>query len=68
MRIAISLCLLLGLSTSVFAQKNTDTVLLKTKDSLLKTVTVTSKKPAIQFLPDKTVINPEATISNAGAT
>ncbi|MBK6634478.1 MAG: hypothetical protein IPG38_09285 [Chitinophagaceae bacterium] len=26
------------------------------------------QKPAIQFLPDKTVINPEASISNAGAS
>jgi len=35
---------------------------------LLKDVTVVSKKPFIQFLPDKTVINPEANISNAGAS
>lgn len=34
----------------------------------LEDVTVVSKKPPIQFLPDKTVINPDASISNAGAT
>lgn len=35
---------------------------------LLKDVTMVSKKPFIQFLPDKTVINPDANISNAGAS
>ncbi|MEI9946618.1 MAG: outer membrane beta-barrel protein [Chitinophagaceae bacterium] len=35
---------------------------------MLTDVTVVSKKPLIQFLPDKTVINPEANITNAGAT
>ena len=35
---------------------------------VLKNVTVTSKKPPIQFLPDKTVINPEASITSGGAT
>ena len=44
------------------------TITLKVKSSLLKDVTVVSKKPAIEFLADKTVINPDATISNAGAT
>ncbi|MBK7308499.1 MAG: carboxypeptidase regulatory-like domain-containing protein [Chitinophagaceae bacterium] len=44
------------------------TVILTAKSNLLNDVTVVSKKPAIQFLPDKTVINPEAGISNAGAT
>jgi len=43
-------------------------ITLKSKSNLLNDVTVISKKPAIQFLPDKTVINPEATISNAGAS
>lgn len=43
-------------------------ITLKSKNSLLNDVTVVSKKPAIQFLADKTVVNPEATISNAGAT
>lgn len=45
-----------------------ETITLKAKSNLLKDVSVVSKKPAIQFLPDKTVINPEASISNAGAT
>ena len=45
-----------------------DTLVLKTNNRLLGDVTVISKKLAIQFLPDKTVINPEASISNAGAT
>lgn len=44
------------------------TIVLRSKSALLKNVTVVSKKPPIQFLPDKTVINPEATISNAGTT
>jgi hypothetical protein len=43
-------------------------ITLISKSNLLNDVTVVSKKPAIQFLPDKTVINPEATISNAGAS
>ena len=43
-------------------------ITLRSRSSLLNEVTVVSKKPAIQFLPDKTVINPEATISNAGAS
>jgi iron complex outermembrane receptor protein len=44
------------------------TITLISKNSLLNEVTVVSNKQAIQFLPDKTVINPEATISNAGAS
>jgi hypothetical protein len=43
-------------------------ITLKPKGGLLRDVTVVSKKPFIQFLPDKTVINPEANITNAGAT
>lgn len=43
-------------------------ITLKPKNNTLQDVTVVSKKPAIQFLPDKTVINPEASISNAGAS
>lgn len=52
-------------------EKNTsfsDIIVLKAKTAVLKDVIVTSKKPPIQFLPDKTVINPEANITNAGAT
>lgn len=43
-------------------------ITLKAKSILLNEVTILSKKPAIQFLADKTVINPEANITNAGAT
>lgn len=43
-------------------------IILKTKSGLLAGVTVTAKKQFVQFLPDKTVINPEANITNAGAT
>ncbi len=52
-----------GNDSSLFA-----VITLKTKTILLNEVTVVAKKPLIQFLPDKTVINPEANISNAGAT
>lgn len=45
-----------------------ETMLLKTQGTLLQDVTVTTKKPLVQFLPDKTVINVEAGITNAGAT
>jgi iron complex outermembrane recepter protein len=34
----------------------------------MQDVTINSKKPFVQFLPDKTVINPEASITNAGAS
>jgi iron complex outermembrane receptor protein len=60
-----------GYSAWIDLEKNisfSDIITLKSKSGLLKDVTVVSKKPAIQFLPDKTVINPEATITNAGAT
>jgi iron complex outermembrane receptor protein len=46
----------------------TDTIILRSKTGLLRDVTVVSKKQFVQFLPDKTVINPEANITNAGAT
>lgn len=52
-------------------EKNTSfshSVMLRSKSGLLRDVTVVGKKPPIQFLPDKTVINPEASITNAGAT
>ncbi|HEX7903975.1 MAG TPA: outer membrane beta-barrel protein [Chitinophagaceae bacterium] len=60
-----------GHSPLIDLEKNTsfsDIITLKSKNGLLKDVTVVSKKPLIQFLPDKTVINPEANITNAGAT
>ncbi len=43
-------------------------LILTSTSNVLKEVTVISKKQFIQFLPDKTVINPEANITNAGAT
>ncbi|MEQ1677056.1 MAG: outer membrane beta-barrel protein [Chitinophagaceae bacterium] len=46
----------------------TETMILKPEGTLLQDVTVTTKKPMVQFLPDKTVINVEAGITNAGAT
>ncbi|MEP7377397.1 MAG: outer membrane beta-barrel protein [Chitinophagaceae bacterium] len=60
-----------GYSTVIDLEKNgsfSDIVILKTKNFQMQTVTVVSNKPPIQFLPDKTVINPEASITNAGAT
>jgi len=60
-----------GYSTWGDLEKKTsfsDIITLQSRTGLLKDVTVVSKKPFIQFLPDKTVINPEATISNAGAS
>lgn len=43
---------------------STDTI----KPIVLQEVTVRSKKSSLQFLPDKTVINVDAGITNAGAT
>jgi iron complex outermembrane recepter protein len=60
-----------GYSVQLDLEKNASfniIITLKAKSSLLNNVTIVSKKPAIQFLADKTVINPDATISNAGAT
>lgn len=44
------------------------TVYLNPDAEILNDVTVTTKKPFVQFQPDKTVINVEAGISNAGST
>jgi len=52
----------------VAKNEQTDTVIMKAEQIVLQDVTVTSKKPLIQFLPDKTVINVEASITNAGTT
>ncbi|HSC52653.1 MAG TPA: outer membrane beta-barrel protein [Phnomibacter sp.] len=60
-----------GYSAWIDLEKNdsfSDTIVLKAKSNVLKDVVVVSKKPAIQFLPDKTVVNPEASITNAGAS
>ena len=43
-------------------------IILQQAIGLLKDVTVTARKPLIQILPDKTVVNVEAGITNAGAT
>lgn len=60
-----------GLSQWIDLQQDatfTGVLVLKTNSRVLTGVTVLSNKPFIQFLPDKTVINPEANITNAGAT
>lgn len=60
-----------GNTTLIDLQKNsfvTETLLLKQEAGLLEDVTITSKRPFIQFLSDKTVVNVEAGITNAGAT
>jgi iron complex outermembrane receptor protein len=60
-----------GYSRPIDLQRNTsfvDTIVLRSKTGVLNEVTVVSKKQFVQFLPDKTVINPEANITNAGAT
>lgn len=44
------------------------TVAMAAQSTILGNVQVTGKKPFVQFLPDKTVINVEAGISNTGAT
>ena len=49
-------------------KEHVDTIIMIAEDKVLQDVTVTSKKPLIQFLPDKTVINVEASITNAGTT
>lgn len=43
-------------------------ITLKQQAAVLNDVTVTSKKPFVQFTPDKTVINVDAGIGNAGTT
>ena len=52
-------------------EKNTSssqTITLRSKSELMRDVTVVGKKMPIQFLPDKTVIHPEASIVNAGSS
>lgn len=44
------------------------TIILQPETSLLKDVTVVARKPFVQVLPDKTVINVDAGITNAGTT
>ena len=57
-----------GLLDLVSKKEHFDTVIMMPEQKVLQEVTVTSKKPLIQFLPDKTVINVEASITNAGTT
>ncbi|MET0635160.1 MAG: outer membrane beta-barrel protein [Chitinophagaceae bacterium] len=60
-----------GYSHLIDLEKNTRfpiVITLKPRGSTLEELTVVSMKPLIQFLPDKTVINPDANITNAGAT
>ena len=60
-----------GLGEWINLQKNENVnavITLQAKSRVLGDVTVVSKKQFIQFMPDKTVINPEANITNAGAT
>lgn len=52
----------------VSTNEEVHTVVMVSDQIVLQDVTVTSKKPLIQFLPDKTVINVEASITNAGTT
>ena len=56
---------LLDLQTKSSVSSN---VVLRPASNTLQDVTVTSRKPLIQMLPDKTVINVEAGITNAGTT
>lgn len=46
----------------------TGSIVLQETAGMLKDVTVTARKPFVQILPDKTVVNVEAGITNAGAT
>lgn len=49
---------------SVFSQS----IQMEQEGGVLQGVTVTAKKPFLQFLPDKTVINVDAGITNAGTS
>lgn len=46
----------------------TGNITLQESTGMLRDVTVTARKPFVQILPDKTVVNVEAGITNAGAT
>lgn len=45
-----------------------DTISLQLTTTVLQDVTVTAKKPFVQMMPDKTIVNVEAGITNAGTT
>jgi hypothetical protein len=46
----------------------TGNVTLQEATGMLQNVTVTARRPFVQILPDKTIVNVEAGITNAGAT
>ena len=46
----------------------TGNVILQEATGMLEGVTVSARKPFVQILPDKTIVNVEAGITNAGAT
>lgn len=48
--------------------KIVSTITLKASSTTLENVTVTARKPFVQLLPDKTVVNVDAGITNAGTT
>jgi iron complex outermembrane receptor protein len=50
------------------SKKEFSTIALAKEDKSLKAVTVTAKKQLIEIKPDRTVVNVDAGISNAGAT
>ncbi|MHA4845474.1 outer membrane beta-barrel protein [Flavitalea antarctica] len=56
-------------TTGVFNKEVTmKPVTLRQATTILAEVTITGKKPFIQLMPDKTIVNVEAGISNSGAT
>lgn len=58
-----------GLGVDLIANTTiVDTVKMVRDIAILGDVSVTSKKPYVQFYPDKTVINVEASITNTGST
>lgn len=60
-----------GYSTWIDLENDTSssqTITLRSKSELMKDVTIVGKKQPIQFLPDKTVIHPEASIGTAGSS
>ena len=46
----------------------TSNIVLRQSSTVLQDVTVAARKPLIQLLPDKTVVNVDASITNAGTT
>lgn len=46
----------------------TDSIVLIPMSAIMKTISVTARKPFLQYFPDRTVVNVEAGITNEGAT